>query len=492
MAANGRGVERGCAAAPARSSRPRHLLADDVVEVDQPGGACCGDRPRSGRGRTGRAPATPSGRSRRERSGRQSRQSAARAARSATSSSARNAVSGLCRSWEALATNSRCRASASSRRASIAFIVAASLATSSPVGRHRHPLVSARRPDGRHPARIASTGRSARPTTSQTSSPRAAATSSGTADEEAAPAGRRPPGRTPGSVRRRRPRSGRRRGRRERPDPVVLALVVVGQAAHGAHLARRRPPVEVGHGRRPAMLAEAASTRRRRDHLGQRVVADRVDLRRQGAREASCGSSAARARDERGVADRPATGSRRRRAAATPSTSAAATTSVASAWSGRARSAAGAAHQPPPGRGGSRRRARSGWRRGRRAGRCGCAAGGRRPRRCWGRPRRRSPRRARGSPAWRAPRRPDAATAPAARTGAGSARPVSSPRRTRWAAGSRVRSPAVTTVGRSAPRRRSSARMPGEQHDVGERLGEEVVGAGVEGVRLVVRDRSWR
>ena len=54
-------------------------------------------------------------------------------------------------------------------------------------------------------------------------------------------------------------------------------------------------------------------------------------------------------------------------------------------------------------------------------------------------------------------------------------------------AGSRRTSPAASTTGRAAAgARRSRARSAGEQHDVGERLGQVVVGAAVEPVGLVV------
>ena len=146
----------------------------------------------------------------------------------------------------------------------------------------------------------------------------------------------------------------------------------------------------------------------------------------------------------------------------------------------------------PVDRAGSRRRGRSRWR-ARRTGGRSCGAGSRRrPRRCWVALVVGVPHVVAGSPSWSPPRPAGAAGTPAARTPAGSARSRVPARWTARGAGSRRRSPAVSTVGRSrraAPQQRP---QPGHQHHVGERLGQVVVGAEVEAPRPRRTRRPWR
>ena len=96
---------------------------------------------RCARGRAGPGPAAPSARASARTVLTSSGQSVASGCLVAMSSSVRITVSGLCRSWEALATNSCCRSDAPSSRSSIPFMVTASRWSSSRVPGSRHPGV---------------------------------------------------------------------------------------------------------------------------------------------------------------------------------------------------------------------------------------------------------------------------------------------------------------------------------------------------------------
>ena len=114
-----------------------------------------------------------------------------------------------------------------------------------------------------------------------------------------------------------------------------------------------------------------------------------------------------------------------------------------------------------------------------------CAVGARRPRRCSGRRRNRNPRRGRGCRSSTAPRRDDAASTRGSRIRVRvrsicrhAATPGAPP-------GSNRRSPTSSTVGRGRAPRRQQCPQPRDQHRVRERLGQVVVGAGVQPLDLV-------
>ena len=190
--------------------------------------------------------------------------------------------------------------------------------------------------------------------------------------------------------------------------------------------------------------------------LGRRARAART---RRSARTDCRSSDRSRNDDERDGAehDHHADDEHRRRGGAVPRTERAADQSAAMGLSRR------------PLRGGSRRRAGS-------RSRCApersvdlVAAGGRRrPRRCSGRPRSRSPTRGRGSRAFEttSPRAAHAGTRATPSSRAVSAISTS-PRQTRRAAGSRRRSPASSTAGRS--RAPAAEQGPQPRHEHGDR-----------------------
>jgi hypothetical protein len=98
-------------------------------------------------------------------------QSSGRAVRWATSSSVRIAATGLRSSWEASATKRCWRVDASSSRSSIAFIVWARLATSSPLRGTGTRRSSVEPEMASTSARMSSTGRRARPEVNHASTP---------------------------------------------------------------------------------------------------------------------------------------------------------------------------------------------------------------------------------------------------------------------------------------------------------------------------------
>ena len=191
---------------------------------------------------------------------------------------------------------------------------------------------------------------------------------------------------------------------RRRPEPVVLGLLVVGPA-HGADdgRSRRRPERRRSGGARRRCSATRASTRAVvRDHLGDRVVADRRQ---------HLGRAPAAARPARSVSrDRARSSSGRVRLRVQDRHQRAPTAASATAASRVAGTVARGPHRQagispalrvePVARAAHRLQRVAPER----LVDPHAGAGARRPRRCWGRPRRRSPRRGRGSRASTAPR----------------------------------------------------------------------------------------
>ena len=448
----------------------------------------------------------------------------------ATSACWRMAAIGDRSSCDASATNRRCRSWADCRPSSMRFTVAARRATSSSVAGWgtRRPRSSGDTASAA--ARMASTGASARPTTAHVVTRHDHQQGRDAADQRPADDARRLVDRLQGAGHHHaaRPAVGHLGRDREEPLAVVrqlhdglapglqargerhralgallvacrltrLGVVVVGDG--GALGDDRAVGVEhLGHG---VVLgaADQAGGPAGGHHLGRGLglLAGRPgdpvgQCHPQGDHQRDARGHQGQRHDQRGDGGRAHPHGAQPRGAGPPQPAPAGAVGAIGAGSsgGRRRTPAssGVRRQPAVGRQpvAPRRRGASRSPLGRRAGRPCCAAAGRRPRRCSGRPRTRRPTRGRGPRAcdtacpWRRIRYSSTA----------SSRAVSStswpPRHTRRSARSTRRSPASSATGRSAGSRRISAREPGHEHGVRERLGEEVVGAGVEGLDLV-------